>query len=560
MANVLEDVGLGASTAGLVRTPSLRPALWYAASGALIAAPLFRGGYLLLLDLVLARRAPVQWWPTVTSPGPVNSAPSALVLSGLTRLGYAAGPLLVFLLFTGMGLGAHYATNKLVNPRHRATGFFVGTLYAINPFTYERLMAGHVLLLASYALAPFLLVAFDTLLKEPNKRTALTVLALLVGVAWTSIHYIVMLPVLLAPMLVLALARRKFGSQHLRWSAAIAVLFLIANSWWIAGALTVPPGTTVGAKDVGVYTTLPQNNAVIGNVAALYGFWRQEFRLPKDGVTAWWLLFIPVAALALTGLVTSLKDKNLRPVGITFLVVLPIAALLATGTSFSPTKGAFLWLYDNLPGFKIFREPQKWVALLPLGYAILGAIGLERLLPERRSKLAAAGALVVILIPIAYSWTLVWNFDRLKPARFPRDWAVADRMMQSDRTGGALFLPWHLYMTLSFTGTRVANPAPAYFSTRVISGDNLEVPGIQSQSNNPDSRLIEATLFTNEGRERLADILTKLCIRWVIFAQEVDAQNYFWLDRSPALEKTHDGPRLTLWRFKAPLEARCGVT
>src|SRR5688572_17333475 len=80
--------------------------LWHGFLALIVAAPLMRGGYLLLLDFALVRRVAVVWQPTAATPGPVNSAPFEALSWVLTRLGYVAGPLLVFALFILMGSAA----------------------------------------------------------------------------------------------------------------------------------------------------------------------------------------------------------------------------------------------------------------------------------------------------------------------------------------------------------------------------------------------------------------------------------------------------------------------
>lgn len=541
---------------GLRRLAGQCPFLWYGALALVISAPLMRGGYLLLLDFALVRHVPIQWQPTAAVPGPVNTAPVGVVLWLLARLEAAAAPLLVLGIFLLMGLAAHQAVLRLVSPDHRVAAFFAGTVYALNPFTYERLMQGHLFLLAAYGLAPFVLVAANRLLEQPQARSALMLGALITVIASTSIHYLAMLPLVLIPFFVLR--SETWSRDVLRWGAVALVVVIVANLWWIVGVFRVQPGELVTTRDVEAYATQPESPAVIGNVAALYGFWRHEFRLPKDGVAYWWLLLLPIAGLVVDGGVSSVKDPRLRRLGIALLVIIPVAIVLASGTSFSPTRGLFRGAFDNVPGFKLFREPQKWVAVLPLCYAILGAIGLDRLLQptktrnetKRERRLIASVGVVAVLIPCAYAWTLLWNWDRLRPVRFPSDWAAAEQTMRDGGGGRLLFLPWHLYMTMSFTGHRVVNPAPSYFTGPVISGDNVELGNIRSQSQNPVSRRIEAVIFNSDEQANLEPTLRDLCVRWVALAKETDHESYRWLFELEGLQTALDGPTITLFRME----------
>jgi hypothetical protein len=143
---------------------------------------------------------------------------------------------------------------------------------------------------------------------------------------------------------------------------------------------------------------------------------------------------------------------------------------------------------------------------------------------------------------------LLWNWGRLRPINFPREWRAADRLLVQNGGGRMLFLPWHLYISLSFTGYRVANPAPSFFSVPVLSGDNVEVNGIETQSLDPDSKLVESVLADASTRARAAQIFASMCIRWVVLAKEFDYASYDWLMRIQGLEEVRDNGRLTIWR------------
>src|SRR5260370_8172783 len=70
----------------------------------------------------------------------------------------------------------------------------------------------------------------------------------------------------------------------------------------------------------------------------------------------------------------------------------------------------------------------------------------------------------------------------LRPAQYPAGWYQADRLLLADpHPGRAVFLPWHLYLAISFvdnTNKVVASPAPSFFSIPVVISPNPEIPGI----------------------------------------------------------------------------------
>lgn len=525
------------------------PYLWYFALAFLIAAPLMRGGYLLLLDFALIKNVPVQWWPTEVNPGPVNIAPAQAALWVLAKLGYAAGPILIFSLFFAMGALMHRVASALMEVSTPAA-LLAGTLYMVNPFTYDRLMAGHILFLWAYALGPVVVGAAIRCARDPSRPSAVRWGLATAGLAWTGLHYLVMHFVLVVPLVLLHRTfRSRKGTSASLWAAGV---FLVLNAWWIAGLFIEDPGARITERDVDVFKTQPTGPAALGNVAALYGFWRNEFTLPKDGVQGWWLLALPLAALVVVGAGRVLRDPARRSLAVALLTVTPVAILLATGTSWQMTRGAFLSLYQHLPGFALFREPQKWVAMLPLSYGMLGAVGVHSVTGRLRAGSGRRAVTILTLVAVmVYGHTLLWNWERLTPVRFPSDWEKVDQIVRAEGGGALLFLPWHMYLTFDFTGRRVLNPAGAYFSMRTLSGNegDFDVPG--PHGGDPSIRRIGQALASRTGRMRFSEVLHGQCVNWVALAQAGDVGDYAWLKAS-GLASAFRGKSLHLFRVPGP--------
>lgn len=53
-----------------------------------------------------------------------------------------------------------------------------------------------------------------------------------------------------------------------------------------------------------------------------------------------------------------------------FALLVLIGAFLAKGTN-EPFGGIYLWLFNNIPGFSLFRDPTKFYLFLALGYSVL---------------------------------------------------------------------------------------------------------------------------------------------------------------------------------------------
>jgi len=535
-----------------VTDPSRSSAAVHAGFGVLVAAPLLRPGSLLLLDFVYGPDVVVRWNQAPSVQGPVNHAPLQALLWLLRMTGPPAAFLFVFLLIFGMGYAMNRAIARVVPQTGNATRIVCGLLYAVNPFTYTRLVHGHVGLLAGMAVVPLLAIALVRLKEYPSAGRALVFGSTIAIVGFTSIHMAAMLVLLVPALLVIV------GRPGARWLAISAGAALVLSSWWLTQWVSTPP-PPFGADDLTAFATVPAGASAPGHVAALYGFWRVgEFVLPRDGVRAWPLTFAPIAVAIVWGFIYWWTMRRRAAVTLAALAILGIA--LASGTSFPPTAGTFRWLYTTVPGFTVFREPQKWVAVVLFSYALLAAPAVDRLArfadpPEsgsHRFPTALVAAMLACIGLIAfYGRSMILNFDALRPVRFPADWHTANDTMRREESR-ALIFPWHLYITFPWTGNRIANPAETFFDVPVVASDSIEVGSIRTQSRNPESHAVERVVFDDGGHDLLDETLAGLCTRWVVLYKTADWETYAWLDSSPILTRAFDGPTIRLYRAAIP--------
>jgi hypothetical protein len=261
-----------------------------------------------------------------------------------------------------------------------------------------------------------------------------------------------------------------------------------------------------------------------------------------------------------------LASNTHRRLGLVLVVAAALALLLAGGISFPPTAGVFRSVFDHVSVFRIYREPQKFLALVVLVYAVFGAVGLEAVVARSDSRSSSARAWVVSALAIgvttAYAYTMLWGFwGQVHLSRYPSDWARADQIMAAEGPGRVLVLPWELYAVWSFTAGRiVANPAPSFFSREVISGDNVGFTRIPTQSVDPFSAWVQDILAHRGKIRELGHLVAPLDVRFVVLLHEVDRQRYSFVERQADLAAIYRGPRLELfenlaWRGSVlPLE------
>lgn len=426
----------------------------------------------------------------------------------------------------------------------RGEAYFAALVFAINPFVYERFLAGHLNVLFAYA---FLFPFVSSLLRfrrELSWRSILTAAAWFIGIGVFSLHLFVMGVVMFVLFVLVAsgemIMRRERGSAELApfvWRlGAVAMLVCAVSSYWII------PVFITGANTVDTFTQ-PHWEAfktasgpylgAIGNVTALYGFWGEHemwstyFSWPKDS-WLWAVAGVLLAAVILLGIWRWLRERSARLVAVWFLSAGILSLIFSVGIGDSIFKALNLWLFEHVPLWQGFRDSQKWSAVLALAYALFGGLGagaiLERSAPRFSSALRAALLLALCALPLAYTPMLLGFSGQVRPVWYPESWARVNEVLAADPACVAVFLPWHLYYELSFNdGLLTANTAGKYFNCRIISSADAEIGGVGEATNLPRAYYeIAGAVANNAGDpDDTASFLAEKGVRYVIYTLDI---------------------------------------
>jgi hypothetical protein len=524
----------------------LGPLLWFSAIAIVVTAPLLGRGYLLLLDYPSGPEFPhVPVFPLPSSGDVGNSTPLLALLALFRRVSvYLPDKVLLIAPFVLGGVGLY----RLVRSRFGVAApaaLYGATLFVVNPFVADRYLAGHLFFLLALAMLPWALGPLLDLLEEPTTRTAIHVGLWLFGLAIVDLHVAGMY----AMLVVIA--------GIVRWATIVSLAGAGALcAYWLFPSLFGLSGWRIGGSDLAEYASRPAGPRVLPTLAGLYGFWREEFAGPVQRMPLFSLLLIPILALALTGAIRTLATPKHRRAGTTLIVAAVLGLLLAAGTSFAPTAGVFRWVFDHVPLFRIYREPQKFLALVVLAYAVFGAVGLQYVLVRGRFSGRArewGAAILAIGVVVAYAYTMLFGlWGQVRLSQYPSDWQRANQAIAAAGPGRVLVLPWHLYAVWSFSGDRiVANPAPSFFSREVIAGDNVGFRRIPTQSVDPFSDWVQEILAHRDQVEDLGHLVAPLDVRFVILLHEVDANTYGFLQHQSDLLSVYRGPSLELFENSA---------
>lgn len=168
----------------------------------------------------------------------------------------------------------------------------------------------------------------------------------------------------------LFLTFQEWPVDFLRWiksALVIATVMIGLNAYWLWPYIKVPLSEAA-------YASLTKASFVsftnLGHgILLLQPHWYKNI-FGNITPLRWEFILIPI----LVFLAPILKRRN-REVGFWMLVAL-ISIFLVKGAS-EPLGKVYPWLFHNLPGFSLFRDPSKFFFLVALSYSVLMAVSLD---------------------------------------------------------------------------------------------------------------------------------------------------------------------------------------
>jgi hypothetical protein len=538
--------------------------LVYGAISLAIMLPMFMPGYIFALDMAFA--------PQIALPDHVTSSYPFYALLHLLNFIVPSELLQKALLLTILlcsGIGMHRLVLWLQKGRQLDEtydmwgAYIAGTLYMVNPFTYSRFMVGQFAVLLGYALMPFFVLALLRLYEEPTLKRSIILAACLTLIGIVSIHSLGLVFILVLVSLPLIIHRNKANPRRLVEIAKFGGLgiagTILASAYWLVPLIA---GKSSTAQAIASFNSGDQQAfATIGgdiinriaNVLQLQGFWAEgvhSYLLPQQVLPIWFLIVIGLWALVDVGLVHMWRQGQ-RFALILFAGAGTIAVILAT-------TGLSNLLAHNVFFFAGYREPQKFIALLAMAYAIALSFGVSSLLSRYKQKGSeiklSLTTIGVLMLPVLLTPTMFWAFgNQLTPKQYPSDWYAINNKLNEDRAEGkTLFLPWHLYMKFSFTDRIVVNPADQFFDRPTIVSNDLEFGNASPTMPDAEKTEIGHLLkVAKKGDQNLARQLAKHDIRYVLLSKDDDYRSYEYVSKQPGIQLVAETKSLKLFRNTA---------
>ena len=509
-----------------------------------IFLPLFRPGYILTLDMIwTANKNYLAEYFLCSSVG--GQAPFLAILQFIEVFlpAWATQKMILFSVFLICGISAHISV-----PSESVYGkYFAGTLYAVNPFTYTRFLAGHLYLLLAYAFVPLAVMSFYDFLQDGVRWKRVLLWTTVVAIFNMHILFMVLLLQLCIFLFVIADAGER-RADVIRHVLRLGLVFVAVNMFWILPVFSVVSGGSsalshISTLDLSAFTgrgTISGN--ILISLAMMYGFWREGYVYPFHLAPKW--VFVVLFAMILYFVVQGFSFGGKKHLHRGLALSALISLVLASGVTYPFFAPVFTFLFEHFFIFRGMRDSQKFVGVLVLVYSFLGGMGVDELftdfrnnkrikkLSKSKNKICSAAIIAIILaVPLLYSFTTFNGFHgQIKPKDYPSEWYEVNEFLKNDtRDFDLLFFPWHLYMTFRWSDRRIANPAPIFFEKPVIYGQNVEVGSIQIQSSNPTQHYIEYLLEHRGNIRNFGELIAPLNVGYVILAKDLDYHLYDFL-------------------------------
>lgn len=323
-------------------------------------------------------------------------------------------------------------------------------VYMFSPVVYNRAVAGYLLYLFSYGIAPLVVAYFKKSLTEKKYQWAV-LSGILYGISFAQLQFGLMVPlILLGVSLIEAITRREY--LHTVKSFAITIIIgMLLQVYWILPLFRsfdndiLKVGSQLSPLDYWEVTHAPN----IIKAFLLVGY-------PHPYDITWLLKTYPLLKLTLLGLggVSSLsiltliskRQKEDRLYFLMFGSLLFLSILLVTAVN-SPFKNLWVWLYLNTP-LRIFREVYHLMFLVafPISWLFAKFIDDLDLYYANYNVKKVFSVAIIILMLILYSYPLLSGdlLGQIDTLEFPKEYQDSyNYLLEASQTklGRVVYLP-----------------------------------------------------------------------------------------------------------------------
>jgi hypothetical protein len=541
----------GVAKATRPRADALLPIVTAALTCMAVAWPLVAPGYLQLLDAPTGPDAVFpSFFPLPSEGVAALGLPSSALFRAALGLFHEIAPSAVnkALVLAALSLSVfscyHLARTRFDIVSGAAA---LGALfYAVNPFTHQRLISGQLYLMLGYALLPFAVAAVVDLVSRASMKNGARAATWSAGLLLVSPHIGVV-----AAVLAIVGCAVATGSWFDRGRAVslIGVGTLGVGAFWILPSLERSASASTSLADLQVFASQPRGWGSLVYSSLLHGFWRNEFHGPLESQPA---LFLAAAVVLGACIVVGLRRLSPRREVLFLTIAAGGALILSVSTSLPPMRAVSRWAFSEFRGLHLFREPNKWLVVVCLVYAIGIGGGVQSLLKPVRARIRMfLTVLFAGLIALA-TYPMLWGFGgRVVPSDIPG--ALLDVRSKLETPGRTLFLPWHEFMPYAFAqGRTIGDIAPYLFGSEVISSDSDDfLHRAAGDELDPRNAYLRILIEQRGLMRRFGALIAPLGIRYVVLVHTADFRAYGFLERQRDLTPVSRGDHVSIYENRS---------
>jgi len=256
--------------------------------------------------------------------------------------------------------------------------FLAPLIFSLNTYILMIASGGQMLISLSYSLIPITLYFFIKLSEKANSdkyEISKYVIVSILLIAMQSlldlrIAFVTAIAILIYLLFVFWDKGMNIGLRVLIIYLVSFIILAILNSYWLIPVLLLglDPikglGIDYGSSGIVEFLSFAKIENSIGllhpnwpeNIFGKVDFMRPEF------------LLLPILAFS-SLLFISRKEKTTKYI-LAFATIGLVGIFLGKGAN-EPFGGIYIWLFENVPGFQMFRDSFKWYVLIILSFIIL---------------------------------------------------------------------------------------------------------------------------------------------------------------------------------------------
>jgi hypothetical protein len=458
--------------------------------------------------------------------------------------------ILQYLCIIGIFIIGYFSISHLLSKIFTKKGILFWSfviLFLFSPFVYARFFIWQIWVMLAYMILPWVIAIGQRLYDATSfsRRDILEVVWLSVWIGMVNVRFFPMVLIFFVSLFVIRFMRNpKIWKITLRDGLLYAWISIIFSSYWIVPLIYSDTVSIFSQQDLAIFSSHASWWRVLMDTLSMNGTWSDSMTnlyspFQSFGFT-WIIIWVLLFSLSLFGFLRY-------PSGYKYLILwfALFSWIFSTGTSVPLISDINIFLYQYIPFFNGYREPQKWISWIVLFYIFFGAYGMKAYIDSKSfwgsilwDFLREGIRYSVFGFSILLILTVVTAFLQARPMiQYPETWYSARVFTDAhiDKDEKVLVFPWHWYMGCDFTrGRTVQNPAWAFFGPQFVYGDNIEIANIYTYSKKPLSQIIDTYLpywKTGEKLEQMTSELKNQGIEKIILLKWcADAKVYGFLD------------------------------